>query len=505
MPRIKLRQDTVKTLPYVGVASDKTQCVYWDETFPGFGLRVFPNGRRGYVCSYRIQKRKRLAVLGRADVVTLEQARRKARIYLGRVSDGEDPQEMTDKIRASASVKTLIEKYLEHHAKPKKRSWKVDESALNRFVLPKFGAHLAASITTADIANLHAEIGQKHGYTANRLVAIIRKMFNVGRKLGLVPREIKNPATEIERFPEFKRRRYLAPVEMPRLAAAIDADMNEFAAHAIWLLLLTGIRRSEMLAAKWEDVDWEHRTLFVGKTKNGEPVLAPLSRAAIARLKIIPRLENNPYIVCGTIPGQPLIYLDAMWRRVRKETGLHDLRIHDLRRTVGSWLVKDGASLHLVGAVLNHKDQKTTAGYAYFQTQDRQKALDKHGKKVIDLATKHLPATRSIADSDSPGTGDTKIHTGRFAREELYDMVWSEPMTVLSKRLGISDVGFAKTCRRHGIPVPERGYWARIAAGQVANKEPLPGQQPGMREVIRIRVDRRGQKLKDADINLVSA
>ncbi len=160
MPRIKLRQDTVKALPYVGVASDKTQCVYWDETFPGFGLRVLPNGRRGYVCSYRIQKRKRLAVLGRADVVTLEQARRKARSYLGQVSDGEDPQEMTDKIRASATVKALVEKYIERHAKPKKRSWKVDESALNRFVLPKFGARLAAGITTAEIANLHAEIGQ---------------------------------------------------------------------------------------------------------------------------------------------------------------------------------------------------------------------------------------------------------------------------------------------------------------------------------------------------------
>jgi integrase len=69
-----------------------------------------------------------------------------------------------------------------------------------------------------------------------------------------------------------------------------------------------------------------------------------------------PRRENNPYIVCGAIPGKPLIYLDAMWRRVRKKIGLHDLRIHDLRRTVGSWLVKDGASLHLVGAVLNHKN-----------------------------------------------------------------------------------------------------------------------------------------------------
>ena len=218
---------------------------------------------------------------------------------MGQVSDGEDPQAMTDEMRASATVKTLVDAYLNRHAKPKNQSWKIDESALNRFVLPKFGAHSATSITFSDIANLHAKIGQQHSYTASRLVAIIRKMFNVGRKLALVPRELTNPAAEIERFPEFRRRRYVTPTEMPRLATAIDADANEFAAHAIWLLLLTGTRRSEMLAVKWEDVDWEHRTLYVGKTKNGESVLASLSRAAIARLKVIPRIEGNPYIICG--------------------------------------------------------------------------------------------------------------------------------------------------------------------------------------------------------------
>lgn len=493
MPRTKLRQDIVKTLPYVGVATAKSQCIYWDETFPGFGLRVLPNGRSGYVCSYRMQRRKRLAVLGRSDILTLEQARRKARSYLGQVSGGQDPQAVTDEMRACVTVKALADAYINRHAKPKKRSWKADESGLARFVLPKFGAHSAVSITFSDIANLHAEIGQKHKYTANRLIALVRKMFNVGRKLGLVPREMGNPASEIEQFPEFKRRRYVALTEMPQLAAAIDADTNEFASHAIWLLLLTGIRRSEMLAAKWEDINWEHRTLYIGKTKNGDSVLAPLSRAALARLKAIPQLKDNPYIICGRLPGKPLAYLDSTWRRIRSETGLHDLRIHDLRRTVGSWLVKDGASLHLVGLVLNHKDQKTTAGYAYFQTKDRQKALDRHGKKVVALSAKNRVNNITPRNMDMTGTANGTAHSRRFGRDELCKMVWSEPMTVVSAKLGISDVGFAKTCRRHGIPVPERGYWARLAAGGTANTTPLP-QGTGTNEYIHIRLDGRGQR-----------
>jgi integrase len=187
---------------------------------------------------------------------------------------------------------------------------------------------------------------------------------------------------------------------MPLLAAAIDEDPNEFAGHALWLLLLTGVRRSEILAAKWSDVDWDNGTLYIGETKNGDPVLTPLSRAAIARLNMIPKSADNPYIICGDIPGEPLVYLDAMWRRIRKRTGFHDLRIHDLRRTVGSWLVRDGASLHLVGAVLNHKDQKTTAGYAYFQTEDRQRALDRHGQAVVQIAQ---DGTRRLVNGTPPG------------------------------------------------------------------------------------------------------
>ncbi len=63
--------------PYLG-RHEKHQCIYWDKALPGFGLRVYASGRRGYVCSYRIHRRKRLAVLGRADLLTLERARKLA-------------------------------------------------------------------------------------------------------------------------------------------------------------------------------------------------------------------------------------------------------------------------------------------------------------------------------------------------------------------------------------------------------------------------------------------
>jgi len=281
------------------------------------------------------------------------------------------------------------------------------------------------------------------------------------------------------------------------LAAAIDDDTNEFASHALWLLLLTGVRRSEILAAKWADIDWDNKTLYVGKTKNGEPVLAPLSRAAIARLKLIPRLKDNPYIICGALPGKPLAYIDRMWRRVRKDTGFMDLRIHDLRRTVGSWLVRDGASLHLVGAVLNHKDQKTTAGYAYFQTKDRHKALDRHGKKLVQIASGGPGATaKRVSQNRKVATVRDKKQPRiqRISRPELYNLIWSEPITALAKKFGLSDRGLTKVCRRSDIPAPPRGYWARIAARGVAERPDLPCREDLDSRKIRFRVNRNASR-----------
>jgi integrase len=477
MPKAKLRQDNVRSLPYVGNAQGKAQCIYWDASLPGFGLRKYPNGRGSYVCSYRIQMRKRLVDLGRSDAITLEQARRRARQHFGAAVDGKDARSNVDQMRQTATVRQLAESYVNGHAKLKKKTWNIDEAYLNQLLIPKFGAHLASCITRAEIANIHTDLGQKHPYTANRFISVIRKMYNFGRQMGMVPEETRNPATEIVPFPEKRRRRYVTLAEMPLLAAAIDEDANEFAAHALWLLLLTGVRRSEILAAKWSDVDWDNGTLYIGETKNGDPVLAPLGRAAIARLNMIPRSADNPYIICGDIPGQPLVYLDAMWRRIRKKTGFHDLRIHDLRRTVGSWLVRDGASLHLVGAVLNHKDQKTTAGYAYFQTEDRQRALDRHGQAVVQIAQ---DGTRRVTEDTpmktvSQGARNKNVpRVHRISRSDLYELIWSEPTTTLARRFGISDVGLAKVCRRSDIPAPPRGYWARIAAGDSIARPALP-------------------------------
>jgi integrase len=155
-------------------------------------------------------------------------------------------------------------------------------------------------------------------------------------------------------------------------------------------LPVVGLRSKELLNAKWSDIDWDMGTLFIGLTKNGEPLLAPLSDAALARLKSIPKIDNNPHIICGQRPGRPLTSLGEPLRRVVARAGLRNIRVHDLRRTVGSWLAQSGVSLHLIGDILNHRDLKTTLGYAYFQTQHHRDGLNTHGGKVLSFVAAQL-------------------------------------------------------------------------------------------------------------------
>jgi integrase len=79
------------------------------------------------------------------------------------------------------------------------------------------------------------------------------------------------------------------------------------------------------------------------------------------------------------------VNIDKAWRRVRKSAGVEDLRLHDLRRTVGSWLAQSGNSLHLIGRVLGHSNASTTQIYAHFAEDHVRMALDKHAQNVLSV------------------------------------------------------------------------------------------------------------------------
>lgn len=155
---------------------------------------------------------------------------------------------------------------------------------------------------------------------------------------------------------------------------------------ALWLYVLTGVRRSELLSARWDQVDFERATLRLPVTKAGRPHTVPLSTHALNVLRSLPRIEGNPHVLPGRKPGAHLVDISKAWRGIRKQAGLEDVRLHDLRRTAGSWLVQDGNTLLVVGKALNHSDTRSTLVYARMSQEPVRSALERYGEQVSAAA-----------------------------------------------------------------------------------------------------------------------
>jgi integrase len=395
---VKLTKRAVEALRYQGTSNGARYV--WDSQLKGFGVRVFPSGRKAFLVSYRAGNRKRFLTLGTfGKDMTAEEARKEAKAVLGAAVRGEDPAAAREAERRGETVAALCSAYLERYAKPRKRSWTEDERRINSRILPAWGNLKARAIRRADVAALHSRIGTKEGkpYEANRVRELVARMFELGRQWGFVDEDMRNPAQGIDDCAEAKRDRWVTPEELPRLAQAINEEPNETARHALWLYLLTGARKSELLTARWEDVSFERAELRLPETKAGRVHYIPLSGPALALLRQMPRAAGNPYILPGRGPrgatpaekaSTPthLVNIDKPWRRVRSAAGVEDVRLHDLRRTVGSWLAQAGNSLHLIGRVLNHSNASTTQVYARFGEDTVRAALEQHGARIMGAA-----------------------------------------------------------------------------------------------------------------------
>ena len=203
--------------------------------------------------------------------------------------------------------------------------------------------------------------------TANGVLVLMRYIFNLAHKWN-VPGAGANPTAGLTPAPEAHRQRFLTRDEAERVIAAIGEEKNRAAADAILLLLLTGARRSEITQAKWECVDWPKRTLLVPVSKSGRPRMIALSSEAIALLRSL-RPAPAGHIFPSPVTEHGSVYLYYPWDRIRRRAGLLDVRLHDLRHSFASFLVKEGVSLYVVQQLLGHTQPRTTQRYAHLAQQ----------------------------------------------------------------------------------------------------------------------------------------
>jgi integrase len=371
---------------------------YFDSKQRGFLIEIRCSGRKTYYQRYCDERgRERQFKIGRADVLTSDQARRAGRSILARAVLGENPQLRRQELRSIPSLSEFVsEKYLPF-IKTYKRSWGTDETVLRIHVLPALGKMALDEIAAEHIIALIAGM-RSNGYavgTSNRVVMILRYMYNLAAKWK-VPGVTRNPTGGIELGPEAHRNRFLTRGEAQRLVDAITVDENRIAANAILLLMLTGARRNEITQAKWEHVLWNERKLLVPLSKSGKPRWIALCTSAISLLDSIPKLAGCDYIFPSSITGRPCPSLWFPWRRIRARAGLQDVRLHDLRHSFASFLVNEGVSLYVVQALLGHANARTTQRYAHLASDTLTDATE-----IVDgivAAQPHIAPRTAVAE-----------------------------------------------------------------------------------------------------------
>jgi integrase len=169
----------------------------------------------------------------------------------------------------------------------------------------------------------------------------------------------------------------LQPEELPRFFAALAAEPNETARDFFMLSLLTGARKSNTLAMRWEEISFAAETWRIAETKNGEPQTVHLPRQAVEILTARKLASDGPWVFPGGGASGHLADPKKAWMRILAEAGIADLQIHDLRRTLGSWQAATGANSYIIGKSLGHRSQQSTAIYARLNLDPVRESVNK--------------------------------------------------------------------------------------------------------------------------------
>lgn len=308
------------------------------------------------------------------------------------------------------TFKQLFDKHIEEYAKHNTKSWKDDIAEMDRKATHFYKTKIS-NITRDDINKLFNKLTENTGKGgANRFLDRLRAVFNKAIEWGW---EENNPTVGIKKHKQKSRDRYLTSEEMPKFFEALNEESHDVIKDFIWIALLTGARKSNVLSMEWQHVNFKDKSWYIPETKNNTPQLISLVEEALTILKDRFKDKSSKWVFpsktsasghlkepkkvwkrvlqgatckiwmsnsdlkeiikkskATTTDSSNCVELyDAIKKQAKKDdielpTGIVDVRFHDLRRTLGSWLAHTVASQYIIGKSLNHKSPKSTAIYA---------------------------------------------------------------------------------------------------------------------------------------------
>lgn len=392
----------IKTTVERAAVPQSGQAFYRDEQLKGFALRVTSGGVRSFIIEKRINGKVKRKTLGRFGELTVEQARKEAAKFLGKVASGEDPISKAQEDKSqTVTLKEVFDLYIQVRS-GLKESTVHDYSRLMREIFGKWQNKPLADISKDMVQKLHTEYGKRSQARANNAMRLLRAVFNFAcgqyedsQGRSLFPENPVNRLSHTKGWYRVERRRTLIKKpDMPAWFGAVErlreeGDPNsETISDYLLFLLLTGLRRSEGINLEWSDVDFRDNTVTISDTKNHEPLILPLSEYLVKLLKQRRKYDDCPYVFPSSVGGK-IVEPRIQFQKVIEWSGV-TFTPHDLRRTFITIAESLELSLYAIKHLVNHKiPNDVTAGYIVMDPERLRPAMEKITQAILIAAGKN--------------------------------------------------------------------------------------------------------------------
>ena len=360
-----------------------TEYIVWDSRVAGLGLRVRPSGHRSFVWHGHADGGAVRKTVGSAALITVDDARRKCiALQNGAGHAANEAGIGQSDIPLFRDFALGVWRAASRNRMGTSRRRFVDRMLEKQF-LPAFGARRLDRIRRLDVERWFDTYSRTAPGGANLALQLLRQILNAAVAAELIA---ANPAEGIRNNPRPKFTRFLSTEEIDRLHRAIDRLVDQRPSRRrqaviIRLLLLTGCRKGEIVTLRWSEVDGD--ALRLAETKTG-PRTVWLSEAARAILDHQPRTGSRYVFPSPKGPARPCTRDVSLWFRARKEAGIEDVRLHDLRHTVAGQAVAQGIAVPTVARMLGHADPTMTLRYAHIGDRDVEAAAERIGRAIQD-------------------------------------------------------------------------------------------------------------------------
>lgn len=373
-------------IPIVDANGKAKNLVFHDSKQKGLCIIISYGGSKTFYLSVKISGRPERIKLGKFPDITVEQARKLAIHNRSLINQGKNPNEEKKKLKQDITLKELFDIFLEKHCNQNNKAKTIKEyKRTAEIYFDNLKNKKISQITKTDIEKLHQKIHDNNGkYIANRTISLLKVMFNKAIEWGC---GIENPAQYIKKYKEIKRDRFLQPNEIKAFFESLDQEPNIILKNYFYILLFTGARKTNILEMQWQDISFERQEWLIPETKNGEKQTIPLTNEAQILLNEL-KTNSNYVFYSKTSKSGHLEEPKMAWQRLLKRANIKDLRIHDIRRTLGSYQAITGSSLLIIGKTLGHKTSQATEIYARLNNDPVREATQKAIDKIMEYRDK---------------------------------------------------------------------------------------------------------------------